>query len=437
MVAMIVTGSLAQAQNREFMQAALPSMPGAMDIDAARVQANGIDVAHGSHIDLYSDVRDKEKLAQLVKVFDAAVPLWCDYFKIEVAKTESWRMRGFLIGDRQRFEKAGLIPDDLPDFLAGFYRGHEIWLYVQKDDYYTRHLLLHEGTHAFMTWLIGGLGPAWYGEGMAEMLAVHRWQGGGLELNYPLRDRTESEGWGRIKRLREDYAASRAMTLDDVLGIDGQLFGRDVRYYAWSWAACKFFSEHDKTKQLFGSLKHGVTRSPAEFNRVFADQTKNFRTQLDRDWQLLLGEIDYGYSIELGRMKPVSAGSSSNQLQVDSRGGWQSTDVRVSAGDRFIVSASGRFRVAELKLDNDLTESWPCEADGITIDYYRGRPLGMLMIGVLEDRGSVSGLLDPIPVGRHREIEFERSGKICLRINESPARLDDNQGSLSVKLEKK
>ncbi len=407
-----------------------------MAIDADRVQAHGIDVVHGTFVDLYSDVRDARRLEELVAIYDAAVPLWCGYFDVDFGKTKSWRMRGFLIGDRQRFVDAGLIPDDLPDFLAGFHRGHEMWLYVQPDDYYTQHLLLHEGTHAFMTWLLGGLGPAWYSEGMAEMLAVHRWHDGTLQLNYRLRDRTESPGWGRIKKLREDCADSKAMTLLDVLQIENSLFGRDVRYYAWSWAACRFFSEHEKTKVLFKTLKNNVTALPGEFNRAFEKQIEPDRLVLERDWQLYLHEVDYGYSVELAEICPAIEAGPSNQFSIDSRRGWQNTNVRVSEGDCFSVSASGRFRVAQLQLDNNQTETWPCEAGGITIDYYRGKPLGMLLTGVLDDQDSVSGLLDPIPVGLGRSIKFTRSGTICLRINESPARLDDNQGCLTVTLEK-
>jgi hypothetical protein len=65
------------------------------------------------------------------------------------------------------------------------------------------------------------------------------------------------------------------------------------------------------------------------------------------------------------------------------------------------------------------------------------------MAGVLVPRAeaanvkeSVAGLLDPMVVGQNAIIEIRRSGILCFRVNESPAKLADNQGSLEVAVEK-
>ena len=89
----------------------------------------------------------------------------------------AWRMTGFLMKDKARFAERGLLPGDLPPFAHGYSRGRNLWLYEQPSDYYRRHLLLHEGTHGFMNTILGGCGPPWYMEGMAELLGTHRWRG--------------------------------------------------------------------------------------------------------------------------------------------------------------------------------------------------------------------------------------------------------------------
>ena len=103
-------------------------------------------------------------------VFDAAVPLWCEYFGVEPAKVADWKIVGYVIQDKERFAGAGFIRRSLPDFPNGFSQGSQLWLYDQPSGYYRRHLLLHEGTHCFMYRWLGGTGPPWYMEGMAELL---------------------------------------------------------------------------------------------------------------------------------------------------------------------------------------------------------------------------------------------------------------------------
>lgn len=436
--------SVGEGQNLREMRKLNPNLPPPMKFNEGRVAAAGIEKAQGQYITLYSDLRDTAKLRELVTVFDAAVPHWCEYFEVDIEKTKPWRMNGFVMVDRERFKKAGLLPDSIINFHAGLHRGHELWMYVQKDDYYSRHLLLHEGTHAFMQWLLGGFGSPWYAEGMAEMLAVHQWQDGQLKMNYRLRDRTEQAGWGRVKIIRDDYAGKNAMKLDEVIAIDGRLFGTENRCYAWSWAACKFFSEHEKTKDAFRELISRVDRT--DFSQRFLSSIHAERKAIDRDWHAYVNEIDYGYSVKNGLLRMAEKQTSGEKeangkgpdtkFIIDSRYGWQDTGITVKPGDRFLINADGRFQVAKKSVDGT-EEIWPSEAAGITIDYYRGRPLGLLVVGVATSNGTAAGLVNSNPVGYGREIKFNKSGTVCLRINESPAHLDDNDGTLTVTLEKK
>ena len=104
-------------------------------------------------------------------------------------------------------------------------------------------------------------------------------------------------------------------------------------------------------------------------------------------------------------------------------------------------SGSGEFKVGQTDADSNQRLDWPCQSNGITINYYRGQPLGMLQAGLLSSAGTtakaqIAGLLNPVPIGISSEFTASSSGLLCLRINESPASLDDNQGALEVRVEK-
>lgn len=403
-------------------------MPPAMDINEDRVQANGIKRIEGKHVVLYTDIRDREDVDELVTVFDLAVDQWCEYFEISKEKTAGWQVSAFLIEDRKRFDAARLFPVDLPDFPAGYNRGHHMWVYLQPGDYYTRHLLLHEGTHSFMQWFLGGSGSPWYSEGMAEMLAVHRWHEGQLQLNYLLKDKTEAEFWGRVKIIRDDYKSNQALTLEDVFRFKNQNF-RTVRYYAWSWAACQFFSQHPLSQAQFANLKTNASDVTPNFDRKFFRTIATDMDQLNRDWKLFISEMNYGTQVnQLTMSDAIDAGDDSDSFRIDATRGWQMSKFEIQKGKTYQLSASGRYQIA-----ND-GKPWPCEPGGVTLEYYRGYPLGMLMAGTLGKDKNVEGLLNPIAVGLSHTFTAERDGVLCFRINESPAEMGDNSGSLKVQV---
>ena len=87
--------------------------------------------------------------------------------------TEDWQVDAYVMRDKAAFRRLGLIPPDLPEFPFGYALGNKIWVVAQKSEYYTRHLLLHEGVHAMAFSHFGGAGPSWFMEGTAELLSVH------------------------------------------------------------------------------------------------------------------------------------------------------------------------------------------------------------------------------------------------------------------------
>ena len=450
------------AQNNAYDTAAMtrinPSYDRPMQIDEERVAAAGIRRISGKHLVLYTDLRDQPDIDELVSIFDQAINQWCQIFSVDPKRAEKWQMRCFLIEDRPRFQAARLMPNDLPDFLAGYQRRHDIWIYRQPGPYYTRHLLLHEGTHAFMEWFLNGYGSPWYSEGIAELLGLHQWQNGKLKLGYRLLDRSEAQYWGRIKIIRREFGEGMMLSLEDVFNIPNRAF-REVRNYAWGWSACEFLSNHPLSQKVFADLFHNVKKPYNLFNASLQQSLRQHWNTLNRDWYLFISEMDYGYDVSKGRIVSASKSRKGNAAEraaakprqepgdsfdVRSDHSWQKTSFKVQVGERIRIKCNSRFQIGASKHTGaDESHPWPCEANGITLEYYRGRPLGILMAGVLVPekeaaniKEAIAGLLDPIAVGQDSIIEIKRNGTLCFRINESPAKLADNQGALEVTIEK-
>ena len=428
LTAQLVCTSPTSAQTTD-MQRLNPRMPPPMLIDDQRVSDAGVFVSTGKHINLYSDIDDADQRREWVDLFDAATKQWCNLFNVDYETTKPWKMTAIVMQDETRIRNAGLIPDDLPEFPAGYNRGHEFWVYLQKDDYYTRHLILHEGTHAFMQWFLGSSGPPWYSEGMAEWIALHHWDGKVLKLNQQITDRSQTPGWGRIRLLETMLAKSNPKSLDDILVTPPTAF-RDVNAYAWSWAACEFLAHHPTSKQLFAELPTRLNQlsqpisgfSPRLRRKLDADWS-----DLTRDWYLYIHEADYGTDIEAARLTPASK-NADGSFEIAATSSWQSTSIPVKAGESYQITGSGDFIVGQT------TKPWRCESNGVTVQYYDGQPLGKLMATVIGDSPEK---ITRLPVGLSQEpLRFAHDGVLSLRINESPANLGDNGGSLKVTIEK-
>jgi len=104
----------------------------------------------------------------------------------------------------------------------------------------------------------------------------------------------------------------------------------------------------------------------------------------------------------------------------------------VQAGRKYKISATGKFQIGADE------QPWISEAGGITLEYYQGKPIGTLLAAVSDESKPLVGvtpLNKPVAIGFEAMLIPAATGTLFLRINDSPARLSDNQGSLSVKIE--
>jgi hypothetical protein len=325
------------------------------------------------------------------------------------------------------------LPDELPPFLHGFHRGSEIWVYEQSGDYYRRHLLLHEGTHAFMKQFLGGAGPPWYMEGVAELLGTHRWADGRLQLGHFPRDRDEAPYWGRVKIVRDEVDAGRPLSLVQVMKFDSQAHLRNEPY-GWSWAAAAFFDGHPRYQAAFRQAQRDAANM-SEFNSLFYTRLRSEWPLVEEQWRIFLADLDYGYDVARGatafpNSSPPSPAGAATTIAVDR--GWQSTGVVLEAGQTYRLQATGRYQIG------DRPAIWWCEPPGVTIEYRQGKPLGMVLAAVRNPQSPPQGISPwnaPAPVGAGGELTPSETGTLFLRIDEDVGRMADNAGEVQVRIE--
>jgi hypothetical protein len=403
----------------------------AIAIDDTRAAVAGIRKVTGKHLTLYTDLPIGAKADDLPTMFDLAVPQWCAYFGLDATRAAQWHVTGFLMQDKGRFQAAGLLPDNLPPFRNGYQRGPYIWAYDQPDVYYSQHLVLHEGTHAFMDMIVGGFGPPWYSEGMAELLGTHKWQNGQLTLAYLPRDKTETPGWGRVRIIQDELAAGRGRMPKDIMEYGPQAHLLNAPY-GWCWGLAAFFDAHPLSQQAFRQLRDRVPSG--DVTPWLTQQLQKDWSSLSEDWQIFVMDIQYGYDVARAAVvrkpaAPLPPGGVSATIAADR--GWQSTGIRLEPGVSYRLLAAGRYQVAET------SEIWWCEPGGVTIHYYNGRPLGILLGAVRDDTQPLQGLsplVRPETIGLQKTWTPKQGGTLFLKINESAADLWDNQGEIFVQV---
>ncbi|MEX0712700.1 MAG: hypothetical protein WD278_10145, partial [Pirellulales bacterium] len=273
-----------------------------------------------------------------------------------------------------------------------------------------------------------------YMEAVAELLATHRLvDGRPLLAQFPA-TRDEVAGWGRIKLVRDAVGQGRPLGLGDVLDY-GPRAHLENEPYGWCWAAAALLSGHPRYRDRFGRLPALVRQK--DFNRRFRQLYDDDWNELTEEWQVFTGSLEYGHdlarwAIEFAPGEPLAAGG--QRVSVAADRGWQSSGVRLEAGATYRLQATGRFQVA------GGPPPWISEAGGVSIRYHRGRPLGMLLAAVRTQAGAggkaaegrPSGLLSPVAAGLSSTLTPAESGTLYLCINDSPAELADNAGSLEV-----
>ena len=268
---------------------------------------------------------------------------------------------------------------------------------------------------------------------MAEMLATHRLaEDGTVEFNVMPVDRSRFHGFERIAIVQRDVKANGVRPLSAITQLSAEDFTK-VESYAWCWALCRFLDSHPKYHDRFRRIARELMTVPFRQNMavMYAPDMK----QLQTEWLLFAANVEHGFDFERAEVefldgRPIIGRS---EAVVRSDRGWQSSEILVEGGKRYRVTATGEFTLA------DLPKPWISEANGVSIRYARGRPLGQLQASVLSvdtaDGPPGASMLREVALGNEAVFEATDSGTLYLRINDDWGELADNRGSLSVTVE--
>ena len=405
--------------------------------DDRRLAELGIHRYESKHLILYTDI-DPEQAKPLPKLMDeayAGLGRTTSGRSPPTAKRTDFQMIGYIMGDRDLFREAGLFGRDDQILLEGVFRDQFFWMNDQPIDYYRRHLMIHEGTHCFMSALPNPTNNfRWYMEGMAELFRSHQTDGEGKTRFrvFPY-DRDVFEGLGWMRLIDEDIRSTGVRMLEDVVGQTATDF-RKYNAYSWSWALCAFLDGHPRYRDRFrrlGLARDGRNDATFELQQVFQADWR----ELSEEWLVFAGNMCYGYDIERTALdlrpgKPLAGDGAKAKLDIAPDRGWQSSGILVEKGK---PTRSPRPAAA----------SWPTSRN-------RGRANRRGSVSAttpacrwecwsppsaapqLRDQPPYTTMLEVLPIGRECRINPRITGTLYFRVNDFWNELADNTGSYQV-----
>lgn len=403
-------------------------------ISVEQLNKLGIEVFESKRLKLFTDI-DSQIAKTLPRLIDQAYVAWEEFFgKLPPAEDGSdWQINGYLMKDKARFEKAGLLRADLPDQFHGRQVGYQFWMMDQAQDYYRQHLLLHEATHAFMLAIarLEDRVPYAYLEGMAEHFGTHRVVDGKLQMRLMPFNRSDFRGHDRLFLMRRDVKQRGIPELLDVTEWKSANFQFFNESYAWAWGAHLFFDQHPRTRERFRKLAKSLTNPLAW--KTFESELKPDLPEIVTEWNMFAADAWEGFDFELTAIEFHTGEPLTKpwRTEVRAKAGWQSGRVLVEKGRRYELTATGQFTLAEKP------KPWVSEADGITFSYHNGRPLGQLLATIRPNEKAENErepMLDVTPLGNSTSFEASRTGTLYLRLNDHPGELADNRGSVRVEI---
>jgi hypothetical protein len=242
------------------------------------------------------------------------------------------------------------------------------------------------------------------------------------------------EQLGRIEQLLDLRAERRLPALDTVLTLPVGRHGA-IADYAASWAAVAMFANHPAYARGFAALERGPLGP--DFNARLATLPGWDPARAARDYAAFTTDVDYGWdfsrlAIDWSPGVPLAGPVT---LPVDASRGWQNTGVAAAAGRRYAFTAAGRVALGTVT-DATTGQVTPLEseADGISLEWYRGHPTGRLLLGQWVPRPADGGQprFEVLASGARGELTAVADGPLYLRLNGPPGQLIERERRLSV-----
>lgn len=413
-------------------------------VDPAAARAVGLNLYEGKHVLLVTDLELTDSVKNLTRAVDEAYPQLCGFFGVE--EDPEWKLTVFLMESNLPFVEADFLPEILPPFDHGFSFNYDCWVYEQPSEYYRQHLVIHEMVHSFSSTVLGSAGPDWFAEGMAELLGMHDFSASPIQLGFMPPNRESVPYCGRIREIHDAIQRGEVRTLERAARHTKEDFQTNAVYY-WGWALGRFLEHNPETREalhgLFPLLKTRI--SEEEFTEAFWKSLEGKRSAVEKHWLMFAASIDYGFDLEpmlFDADRGVSLKENGGKKvlpKIQVNHGWQNSGIHVQKGDRIRIRAKGRFEICRSG-----EEFWPCEPNGVTIEYLNGMPLGILQAVILTDEETLSEetmndrqegtFFKPIAVGLSKTFTVPFDGTILLRANLPTCGMEENRGEFAVEI---
>jgi hypothetical protein len=232
-------------------------------VGAAGASAFTVETAHYR---LYAETA-RDRAVEMGRVLEAAFPALEAWFK--AAPAIAGGLLQVKLYASEASWAAGLAADGIavPSEAGGYFAPstRAAYLFDQPNPYYTRVLLLHEAIHQFheLSRTRGQGFPFWYGEGHAEYLSRHDWDGHCIRL-------------GAIPLLSWEDVAGQALTESQTVGIDvaAVVSGPAQASRPASWAVFRYLDtgpDHDRFQHFRDAFDHNLTDAAHSFASLVGD----------------------------------------------------------------------------------------------------------------------------------------------------------------------
>ena len=145
------------------------------------------------------------------------------------------------------------------------------------------------------------------------------------------------------------------------------------------------------------------------------------------DWLLVQESLREDFDVE--RSWPVRADTATLPLETEIAADrdWQDSGIVLERGDRLKISCTGRFQI------NDHPMPWISEPQGVSIEYFRGFPLGCAIAILTSESGDY--ISSPIRVGREAVITAPIDCRLWLQINDNSGSRKNDRGAVTVSVQ--
>jgi hypothetical protein len=194
-----------------------------------------------------------------------------------------------------------------------------------------------------------------------------------------------------------------------------------------------FLDGHPNYRERFRKLLKYVNDD--HFNRRLSEAFGDDGWKLAEEWQVFANDIAYSYDmtrtvIDFKPGRPLPAAGAKVHVAADQ--GWQNSGIRLEGSKAYRLRGSGKYQVAKG------SHVWYSEPGGVSVRYYHGRPLGVLLACLHPDGAAkdTSPFVAPLVVGLGATVHPPQSGTLYFRTNISSGELDGAAGNLTVTVER-